>query len=120
MFPTEIEKVLMDNSDVQEAVVVGIPHEEDGEHPAALVVLRPGAKITQNELFKYVDGIHHYIMNNSILHKYISSWYFVDIFEGCERRKLRGGIIILKEIPKTPSGKPKRMFLRDLAMNSSI
>ena len=43
VYPTDIEAVLLEHPDVQEAAVVGIPHTVLGEDIAAHVVLREGA-----------------------------------------------------------------------------
>jgi acyl-CoA synthetase (AMP-forming)/AMP-acid ligase II len=43
VYPTDIEAVLLEHPDVQEAAVVGIPHAVLGEDIAAYVVVRPGA-----------------------------------------------------------------------------
>lgn len=41
---------------MKDAGVIGIPDEEAGELPLAFVVKQPGAKITEEELKKYVAG----------------------------------------------------------------
>lgn len=43
VYPTDIEAVLLEHPDVQEAAVVGIPHQVLGEDIGAFVVLRDGA-----------------------------------------------------------------------------
>jgi len=43
VYPTDIEAVLLEHPDVQEAAVVGVPHQVLGEDIAAYVVIRPGA-----------------------------------------------------------------------------
>ena len=50
VFPAEIEPVLMQDPRVQEASVIGIPHERLGEVPKAFVVLKPGETATSEEL----------------------------------------------------------------------
>jgi long-chain acyl-CoA synthetase len=40
----EIEDVLQEHPDIQEAVVIGVPHEILGEAPVAVIVLREGAR----------------------------------------------------------------------------
>ncbi|MDS2174109.1 long-chain fatty acid--CoA ligase [Nesterenkonia sp. CL21] len=56
VYPREIEEVLHEHSAVAEAAVVGLPHPELGEEVAALVTLRPGAKVTESELRDFVKG----------------------------------------------------------------
>jgi long-chain acyl-CoA synthetase len=54
IYPREIEEVLYTHQDVSEAAVIGVPHADLGEEVAAVVVLRPGAKTTDEELRQYV------------------------------------------------------------------
>lgn len=43
--PVEIEHVLMQHPGVEEAVVVGVPHETDIDHPIAFVTKAPGGQV---------------------------------------------------------------------------
>ncbi len=52
--PAEIEEVLLRHPDVMDAVVVGIPDEEWGQHLEAAVVTRPGAAVTGEALRAHV------------------------------------------------------------------
>jgi acyl-CoA synthetase (AMP-forming)/AMP-acid ligase II len=52
--PAEIEDVLLAHSDVMDAVVVGIPHDEWGQVLAAAVVLRAGSTATGELLREHV------------------------------------------------------------------
>src|SRR5258707_2843435 len=52
--PAEIEEVLLRHPDVTDAVVVGIPDEEWGQHLEAAVVTRPGAAVTGEALRAHV------------------------------------------------------------------
>ncbi len=54
VYPREIEEVLYTHRDIIEAAVLGVPHADLGEEVAAVVVLRPGAKTTPEELQQYV------------------------------------------------------------------
>jgi acyl-CoA synthetase (AMP-forming)/AMP-acid ligase II len=53
VYPTDIEAVLLEHPDVQEAAVVGIPHPVLGEDIAAYVVLRPDATLTADPLLAF-------------------------------------------------------------------
>lgn len=53
VYPTDIEAVLLEHPDVQEAAVVGIPHPVLGEDIAAHVVLRPGADASADALLAF-------------------------------------------------------------------
>jgi len=46
----EVESVLLRHPAVQEAAIVGLPHERWGEAPHAFVVLRQGAQTGEAEL----------------------------------------------------------------------
>lgn len=50
VYPREVEEVLYAHPAVLEAAVVGVPHDTLGEEVAALVVRRPGARLTVEEL----------------------------------------------------------------------
>ncbi|KAF2890250.1 hypothetical protein ILUMI_15923, partial [Ignelater luminosus] len=89
--PTAIEGVLLGHPSIAGAVVIGIPHVEDGDHPAAAVVLKdPQDKITPEEIVKYIEGK-------------------VD-----DRQRLRGGVMIIPKIPTTATGKIRRIDAKKL------
>jgi acyl-CoA synthetase (AMP-forming)/AMP-acid ligase II len=54
VYPREVEEVLLRHPDVLETCVVGVPHEVWGEAVKAIVVLRPGASVTEQELTRFV------------------------------------------------------------------
>ena len=63
----EIEKVIQNHPAVFEAVVIGVPHEKWGEVPKALVVLKPGAAATEEEIISYVrEHLAHYKTPKSV------------------------------------------------------
>jgi len=83
----EVEGVLLRHPQVQEAAVVGLPHEKWGEAPHAFVVRRAGAALTQEELHRFA------------------------------RERLAGfktpkGITFVDELPKTATGKVQKFVLR--------
>ncbi|MDQ0270051.1 long-chain-fatty-acid--CoA ligase [Cytobacillus purgationiresistens] len=53
IYPREIEEVLYEHEAVQEVVAAGIPDPYRGETVKAYVVLKDGAKVTEEELNKY-------------------------------------------------------------------
>jgi long-chain acyl-CoA synthetase len=53
IYPKEVENLLFTHPDVANAVVTPVPHAVKGYVPAALVVPRAGAKITESELKSY-------------------------------------------------------------------
>jgi long-chain acyl-CoA synthetase len=80
VYPREIEEVLYEHPAIQEAAVVGVPHDELGEEVGAAVVLKQGESLDEDELRSYVkDQVAAY--------KYPRKVWFVD------------------ELPKGPTGK---------------
>jgi acyl-CoA synthetase (AMP-forming)/AMP-acid ligase II len=53
IYPTDVEAVLLEHPDVQEAAVIGIPHEVLGEDVAAFVVARPGHDLDVDALLAF-------------------------------------------------------------------
>jgi acyl-CoA synthetase (AMP-forming)/AMP-acid ligase II len=53
IYATDVEAVILEHADVQEAAVVGVPHQVLGEDVGAFVVCKPGASLTEEELFAY-------------------------------------------------------------------
>jgi acyl-CoA synthetase (AMP-forming)/AMP-acid ligase II len=50
IYATDVEAVLLEHPDVQEAAVAGIPHTVLGEDVAAWIVLRPGASVAADDV----------------------------------------------------------------------
>jgi fatty-acyl-CoA synthase len=83
----EVEGTLLRHSAVQEAAVVGMPHERWGEAPHAFIVVKPGAEVSGDELRMFLrDSLAHF----KVPHEYT----FVD------------------ELPKTATGKIQKFVLR--------
>ncbi len=53
VYPREVEQVLTGHPDVVEAAVLGLPHPYTGESVKALVVLRPGARLSAEEVIAH-------------------------------------------------------------------
>ncbi|XP_070168894.1 uncharacterized protein [Polyergus mexicanus] len=80
-FPAlEIEQVLLQHPEIEEAVVVPIYNVFDGHHPMALVVAKEGSKITEEDIIKFV------------------AW-FVD-----DRKQLHAGVLFMKKLANFHSG----------------
>jgi long-chain acyl-CoA synthetase len=80
VYPREIEEVLYEHPAIQEAAVVGVPHDELGEEVAAAIVLKQGESLDEDEVKSYVkDQVAAY--------KYPRKVWFTD------------------ELPKGPTGK---------------
>ena len=83
----EVEGVLLRHPAVQEAAVVGLPHERWGEAPHAFVVLKPGASATEDELRAFTrDRLAHFKAPHSVR--------------------------FVAELPKTATGKIQKYVLR--------
>ncbi|KAK0401495.1 hypothetical protein QR680_015819 [Steinernema hermaphroditum] len=88
--PAELEDVLLSHPLIKDAAVIGVPHKKDGEQPMAFVV-RADECLSEEEVKKYIaDRLARY-------------------------KRLTGGVQFLPQIPKSPSGKILRRFLRDEA-----
>ncbi|GLH13949.1 Uncharacterized protein GBIM_18419 [Gryllus bimaculatus] len=86
--PVDIEGILEGHPAVQQSAVVGVPDPLEQELPRAYVVLRPGAEVAEEELCQFVQ-------ERVAPHKW-----------------LRGGVVFLKELPKTTTGKISRAAIR--------
>ena len=53
VYPAEVESVLTGHPAVAEVAVVGVPSTEWGESPYAVVVLRPGAELSEAQLIAW-------------------------------------------------------------------
>ncbi len=53
VYPREVEQVLVEHPDIDEAAVLGIAHPYTGESVQALVVLRPGARLGADEVIAH-------------------------------------------------------------------
>lgn len=54
VYPNEVEQVIAENAAVQECAVIGVPDEKWGESVKGVVLLRPGAETTEEELISAV------------------------------------------------------------------
>ena len=53
VYPTDIEEVFMRHPDVLEVAAIGAPHEKWGETPVLLAIMRPGARVSEEELLAW-------------------------------------------------------------------
>ncbi|WP_406686313.1 long-chain-fatty-acid--CoA ligase [Rossellomorea vietnamensis] len=83
----EVEGALYEHDGVLEAAVVAIPHERWGEVPHAVVVLREGHTVTEQDLINFTrEKLAHF--------------------------KAPKSITFAKELPKTASGKIQKVVIR--------
>jgi 4-coumarate--CoA ligase len=76
-----LEDILRTSKDIADVAVVGVRHERLGEAPRAFIVLKPNAKLTENQ-------VHDFLERKIAPHK-----------------KLAGGVQFIDQIPKALSGK---------------
>lgn len=88
--PAELEQVLREHPNIDEAAVIGIPHELYGEVPRAFVVQKKATNVSEKELHAFVD-------------ERLSDY-----------KRLRGGIQFVDSVPKNATGKLLRRQLKEL------
>jgi 4-coumarate--CoA ligase len=88
--PAELEDLLLGHGKIEDCAVIGVRDDYSGERPFAFVVLKEGVrrKGVEKELLKYVS-------------------------ERKVRTKWVVGVRVVKQIPKSASGKILRRVLRD-------
>lgn len=86
VFPQEVDEALMRHPAIAEAATFAVPHRSLGEDVAACAVLRAGARISERELREFTS-------------------------ERLAPFKVPRRIFFVSGIPKTASGKPKRLEL---------
>jgi len=86
--PAELEGLLLTHPDIADVAVVGKPDLEAGELPTAFVVIKKGRTLYEKDIYTFVGK------------------------KVAPHKKLRGGIVVVEAIPKSPSGKILRRILR--------
>ncbi|KAM7302405.1 4-coumarate--CoA ligase [Ixodes scapularis] len=90
--PAELEEILMSHEAVEEAVVLGVPSSKYGEAPAACVVVKD---CFAKNLESLATELKELIADQAAVYKH-----------------LYGGIIFMKRLPKSESGKILRQELK--------
>src|SRR5439155_24426730 len=83
-----LENALMGHPAVAEAAVVAVPHPKWDERPLAVVVVKPGQSVSQDEL-------------RAFLEPHFAKWWLPDAIE------------FIAEIPRTSAGKFKKSAIRE-------
>jgi len=60
IFPVEIEDFLLENDKIQDAAVIGIPDERLGEIVAAIIKVKPGKEMSEEEAAKFCEPLPKY------------------------------------------------------------
>jgi fatty-acyl-CoA synthase len=56
VYPAEIEAVISELDQVASVAVIGVEDEKWGEVPRAIITLRDGAQLTEEQLRDYLNG----------------------------------------------------------------
>ena len=92
VYPQEVEKVLAEHPAVHGAVVVGVPHEINGEIPKAYVQLNDGSEASDRDIIKFAkEHLAHF--------------------------KVPRSVEFVEEFPLSGTGKILRRVLRERARN---
>ncbi len=89
VFPREIESVLEGHEAIEEAAVIGVPDASRGEVPLAFVILKPNHTTTDIELRSFAR-------------------------EQLAGYKVPRQVVIVEDLPRTPTGKTEKRKLREL------
>jgi fatty-acyl-CoA synthase len=84
----ELENALMSHPAVAQAAVISMSHEKWGERPLAVVVLKEGESVTEEELHEHLEAD-------------FASWWLPDAYE------------FVEELPMTATGKFQKLKLRE-------
>lgn len=61
VFPKEIELILTEKAEIEDAAVIRGHSDETGEMPVAFVVVKQGSKLTEKQIFEYCETkLAHY------------------------------------------------------------
>ena len=90
IYPAEVEQAIAELDAVGSVAVIGVPDEKWGEVPRAVVLLREGARLTEEQLRAHLDG-------------------------RLARYKIPKSVVFVDEMPRTASGKIRKAELRKLA-----
>ncbi len=88
IYPAEIEDSLLAHPSILDIAIIGYDHEKWGEAVKAVVKLKEGETLTEDELIKWCDG-------------------------KIGKFKIPKTVVFIDEIPRTPTGKILKRVLRD-------
>ena len=89
IYPAEVEQAIAELDAVGSVAVIGVPDEKWGEVPRAVVLLRDGARLTEEQLRGHLEG-------------------------RLARYKIPKSVVFVEEMPRTASGKIRKADLRKL------
>jgi fatty-acyl-CoA synthase len=88
VYPAEVENVLYQHPAVLEAAVIGVPHPKWQEVGKAIIVIKEGYSLTEDELIKFCDG-------------------------KLARFKIPKSVVFISSLPRTAAGKVLKRNLKD-------
>ncbi|MFF2246393.1 long-chain fatty acid--CoA ligase [Arthrobacter sp. NPDC058130] len=89
IYPAEVEQAIAELDAVGSVAVIGVPDEKWGEVPRAVVLLREGTRLTEEQLRAHLEG-------------------------RLARYKIPKSVVFVAEMPRTASGKIRKADLRKL------
>ena len=89
IYPAEVEQAIAELDAVGSVAVIGVPDEKWGEVPRAVVLLREGGRLTEEQLRSHLEG-------------------------RLARYKIPKSVLFVDEMPRTASGKIRKADLRKL------
>ncbi|WP_415853820.1 o-succinylbenzoate--CoA ligase [Sinomonas sp. G460-2] len=87
IYPAEVEALIVELAAVASVAVIGVPDETWGEVPKAIVTLREGAELSEQDVRAHLDG-------------------------RLARYKIPKSVVFVEEMPRTASGKIRKAELR--------
>ena len=93
LYPVQIENFIRAHNAVKDVAVIGLPHDRLGEIAAAIVEVKEGFTLTEDELNKFCEGLPRY---------------------------KRPRKVIFAEIPRNPTGKIEKPVLRKRYCGESL
>jgi fatty-acyl-CoA synthase len=87
IYPAEVEAAIIELSAVGSVAVIGVEDDKWGEVPRAIVTLRQGASLSEEQLRSHLEG-------------------------RLARYKIPKSVVFVDEMPRTASGKIRKMELR--------
>lgn len=87
VYPAEVENVLYQMEEIAEVAVIGVPDPKWGEVGKAIVVLKPGTGLTEEEVIRFCEG-------------------------KIARYKIPKSVVFVDRLPRNPAGKVLKTELR--------
>jgi acyl-CoA synthetase (AMP-forming)/AMP-acid ligase II len=88
IYPVELEQVIATHPKVLDVAVIGVPEKQWGEVPKAIVVVKEGQQVTEEEILEYCR-------------------------ERLAKFKQPKGVDFVEALPRNPTGKVERRILKD-------